>query len=141
MDLKIEGLYTVFSIAIVLLIFGLTNSINGNGFLAVYLAGLVMGNKNFIHKRTLRKFHDGLAWLMQILMFLALGLLVFSSEVIPVTGIGLLISVFLILVARPISVMICLINTDFSFKEKAMISWVGLRGAVPIILATFPLLA
>ncbi len=141
MNLKIEGLYTVFSIAIVLLIFGLTNSLNGNGFLAVYLAGLVMGNKNFIHKRTLRKFHDGLAWLMQILMFLALGLLVFPSEVLPVTGIGLMISVFLILVARPISVMISLIKTDFTIREKAMISWVGLRGAVPIILATFPLLA
>jgi cell volume regulation protein A len=141
MNLKIEGLYTVFTIAIVLLIFGLTNSLNGNGFLAVYLAGLVMGNKNFIHKRTLRKFHDGLAWLMQILMFLALGLLVFPSEVVPVTGIGLLISVFLILVARPISVMISLIKTDFTIREKAMISWVGLRGAVPIILATFPLLA
>lgn len=141
MNLKIEGLYTVFTIAIVLLIFGLTNSLNGNGFLAVYLAGLVMGNKNFIHKRTLRKFHDGLAWLMQILMFLALGLLVFPSEVLPVTGIGLLISVFLILVARPISVFLCLIKTDFTIREKAMISWVGLRGAVPIILATFPLLA
>lgn len=141
MNLKIEGLYTVFSIAIVLLIYGLTNSLNGNGFLAVYLAGLVMGNKNFIHKRTLRKFHDGLAWLMQILMFLALGLLVFPSEVLPVTGIGLLISVFLILIARPISVMISLIKTDFTIREKAMISWVGLRGAVPIILATFPLLA
>ena len=141
MNLKIEGLYTVFTIAIVLLIFGLTNSLNGNGFLAVYLAGLAMGNKNFIHKRTLRKFHDGLAWLMQILMFLALGLLVFPSEVVPVTGIGLLISVFLILVARPISVMISLIKTDFTIREKAMISWVGLRGAVPIILATFPLLA
>lgn len=141
LNLKIEGLYTVFSIAIVILIFGLTNSLQGNGFLAVYLAGLVMGNKNFIHKRTLRKFHDGLAWLMQIVMFLALGLLVFPSELIPVTGVGLLISIFLILVARPVSVMICLIKTEFSFPEKLMISWVGLRGAVPIILATFPLLA
>ncbi|HSM25670.1 MAG TPA: cation:proton antiporter, partial [Anaerolineaceae bacterium] len=137
----IEGLYSVFTIAIVILIFGLTNSLNGNGFLAVYLAGLVMGNKNFIHKRTLRKFHDGLAWLMQIVMFLTLGLLVFPSELVPVTGVGLLISIFLILVARPLSVMLCLFKTDFSFREKVMISWVGLRGAVPIILATFPLLA
>ena len=141
LNLKIEGLYTVFTIAIVLLIFGLTNSIQGNGFLAVYLAGLVMGNKNFIHKRTLRKFHDGLAWLMQILMFLTLGLLVFPSEVLPVTGVGLLISAFLIVIARPASVFLCLIKTGFSFREKIMISWVGLRGAVPIILATFPLLA
>jgi cell volume regulation protein A len=141
LNLKIEGLYTVFSIAIVLLIFGVTNSINGNGFLAVYLAGLMMGNRNFIHKRTLRKFHDGLAWLMQILMFLTLGLLVFPSQVVPVTGIGMLISIFLILIARPVSVFICLIKTDFNLAEKVMISWVGLRGAVPIILATFPLLA
>jgi len=100
-----------------------------------------MGNKNFIHKRTLRKFHDGLAWLMQIVMFLALGLLVFPSELIPVIGVGLLISIFLIIIARPVSVMLCLIKTEFSFREKLMISWVGLRGAVPIILATFPLLA
>lgn len=141
LNLKIEGLYTVFSIAIVILIFGVTNSLNGNGFLAVYLAGLVMGNKNFIHKRTLRKFHDGLAWLMQIVMFLTLGLLVFPSELIPITGVGLLISVFLIVIARPVSVFLCLIKTEFSIREKLMISWVGLRGAVPIILATFPLLA
>lgn len=141
LNLKIEGLYTVFSIAIVILIFGLTNSLNGNGFLAVYLAGLVMGNKNFIHKRTLRKFHDGLAWLMQIVMFLTLGLLVFPSELVPITGVGLLISVFLIVIARPVSVFLCLIKTEFSIREKLMISWVGLRGAVPIILATFPLLA
>lgn len=141
LNLKIEGLYTVFSIAIVILIFGFTNSINGNGFLAVYLAGLVMGNKNFIHKRTLRKFHDGLAWLMQIVMFLTLGLLVFPSKIIPITGVGILISVFLIIIARPVSVFLCLIGTDFDVREKLMISWVGLRGAVPIILATFPLLA
>lgn len=141
LNLKIEGLYTVFSIAIVLVIFGLTNAVNGNGFMAVYLAGVMMGNKNFIHKRTLRKFHDGLAWLMQILMFLALGLLVFPSEILPITGMGLLISVFLIVVARPVSVMICMAKTKFNLREKTMISWVGLRGAVPIILATFPLLA
>jgi cell volume regulation protein A len=78
---------------------------------------------------------------MQIVMFLALGLLVFPSELVPVTGVGLLISIFLILIARPVSVMVCLLKTDFSFKEKVMISWVGLRGAVPIILATFPLLS
>ncbi len=141
LNLKIEGLYTVFSMAIVLVIFGLTNAINGNGFMAVYLAGVMMGNKNFIHKRTLRKFHDGLAWLMQILMFFTLGLLVFPSKVLPITGMGLLISAFLILIARPVSVMICMVKTKFNLREKTMISWVGLRGAVPIVLATFPLLA
>jgi cell volume regulation protein A len=78
---------------------------------------------------------------MQILMFLALGLLVFPSRVLPITGMGLLISVFLILIARPVSVLICMVKTKFNLREKAMISWVGLRGAVPIVLATFPLLA
>ncbi len=141
LNLKIEGLYTVFSIAIVILIYGITSTIGGNGFLAVYVAGLLMGNKNFIHKRTLRKFHDGLSWLMQIIMFLTLGLLVYPSEILPITGVGILISVFLIVVARPISVFLCLIKTEFSFRDKLMISWVGLRAAVPIILATFPLVA
>lgn len=141
LNLKIEGLYTVFSIAVVLLIYGLTSFIKGNGYLAVYIAGIVIGNRNFIHKRTLKKFHNALAWLMQIIMFLALGLLVFPSELLPISGVALLISGFLIVVARPVSVFICLIKSGFNFKEKLMISWVGLRGAVPIILATFPFMA
>jgi cell volume regulation protein A len=100
-----------------------------------------LGNSNFIHKRSLLRFHDGLAWLMQIVMFLTLGLLVFPSRLLPIAGQGLLLSLFLILIARPIGVFISLLPMRIALRDKAMVGWVGLRGAVPIILATFPLLA
>ncbi len=136
-----EGLYPVLTLALVLLTFGGTALLGGNGFLAVYLAGLVMGNKTFLRKRSLIGFHDGLAWLMQIAMFITLGLLVFPSRLVPVIGVGLLVALFLIFVARPVSVFLTLHFSKMNIREKTMISWVGLRGAVPIILATFPLLA
>ncbi len=139
--LEYDGLYPVLSIALVLLVYGLTTLIGGNGFLAVYLAGLVMGNTDVIHRRSLMRFHDGLAWLMQIVMFLTLGLLVFPSRVFSVAGIGLLFSAFLILIARPVSVYLSLLPFRLNLRKITMVGWVGLRGAVPIILATFPLLA
>lgn len=139
--LEIEGLYPVLTLSLVLLTYGGTAALGGNGFLAVYIAGLVMGKGDFIHKRSVMRFHDGLAWLMQIAMFLTLGLLVFPSHLLPVAGAGLLVSAFLILAARPISVFVALAFSRFKLNEKTMISWVGLRGAVPIVLATFPLLA
>src|SRR5690606_17574032 len=118
-----------------------TALLGGNGFLAVYLAGVVMGNHNLIHKRSLMRFHDGLAWLMQIAMFLTLGLLVFPSQILAVAGMGLLVSAFLIFVARPVTVFLALSLFRFPPRETALVGWVGLRGAVPVILATFPLLA
>jgi cell volume regulation protein A len=139
--LQYEGLYPVLTLSLVLFAYGATASIGGNGFLAVYLAGLVIGNGNFIHKKSLIRFHDGLAWLMQITMFLTLGLLVFPSRLLHVIGIGLLVSMFLMLVARPVSVFLTLIFAKMNLREKTMVSWTGLRGAVPIVLATFPLLA
>jgi cell volume regulation protein A len=139
--LSAEGLYPVLTLALVLLIYGATSALGGNGFLAVYLAGLVLGNSDFIHKRSLMRFHDGLAWLMQIAMFLTLGLQVFPSRLLPVLGMGLLASAFLMFVARPVSVLVTLSLTRMNLREKLMVAWVGLRGAVPIILATFPLLA
>jgi len=139
--LEYEGLYPVFTLALVVFIYSATASLGGNGFLAVYIAGLVLGNKDFIHKQSLVRFHDGLAWLMQIAMFLTLGLLVFPSRLVPVAGVGLLVALFLMFVARPVSVFLTLAFASGGWREKAMISWVGLRGAVPIILATFPLLA
>lgn len=140
-DLEYEGLYPVLTIAVVLVTYSAANLVEGNGFLAVFLAGLVLGNSDFIHKRSLLRFHDGLAWLMQIAMFLTLGLLVFPSRILPIVGQGLLLSLFLILVARPIGVLISLLPFRIGLRDKAMVGWVGLRGAVPIILATFPLLA
>jgi cell volume regulation protein A len=139
--LEYDGLYPVLSLSLVLFTYGITDALGGNGFLAAYLAGLIMGNSSFVHKASLIRFHDGLAWLMQITMFLALGLQVFPSRIVPVIGIGLVVSLFLMLIARPLSVFLTLAFTRLSVKEKTLISWVGLRGAVPIILGTFPLVA
>lgn len=136
-----DGLYPVFTIAVVLLTYSGSSLLQGNGFLAVYLAGIILGNGEFVHRRSLVRFHDGLAWLMQIVMFLALGLLVFPHELPPVIPHGLLLAGFLMLVARPAAVLIALANAQLRFRQKLLIGWVGLRGAVPIILATFPLLA
>ncbi len=136
-----EGLYPALSLALVLLTFGIATILGGSGFLAVYLTGIVLGNREFIHRRSLLRFHDGLAWLMQITMFLTLGLLVFPTRLVPIAGSGLLIAAALMLLARPISIFLALIGSRFDFREKLFLSWVGLRGAVPIILATFPLLA
>jgi cell volume regulation protein A len=139
--LEYEGLYPVLTLALVLLTYGATAWLGGNGFLAVYVAGLVVGNSAFIHKRSLVRFHDGLAWLMQITMFLALGLLVFPSRLMPVVGVGLLTAGFLMLVSRPVAVLLALAPARMTPAERMMVAWVGLRGAVPIVLATFPLLA
>jgi potassium/hydrogen antiporter len=136
-----EGLYPVLSLALVLLTYSLTAVLGGNGFLAVYVAGFVMNGQNFIHKRTLMRFHDGVAWLMQIAMFITLGLQVIPSGLLSVIDVGLLMSAALMFIARPLSVFLSLALTKFSIREKLVVSWVGLRGAVPIVLATFPLLA
>jgi cell volume regulation protein A len=142
LKLGYEGLYPVLTLAFVLFAYSLTSLIGGNGFLAVYLAGIIMGNQQFIHKRSLLRFHDGLAWLMQIALFLTLGLLVFPSHLVPVIGIGLLLAACLMFIARPVSILVCLLPvTALNMREKALVSWVGLRGAVPIVLATYPLVA
>jgi len=138
-QLNYDGLYPVFTLASVALVYGLTAWLGGNGFLAVYLAGLVMGNRHFIHKRSIMRFHDGLAWLMQITMFLALGLLVFPSELAPVAWTGLLLALTLMFVARPLAVFATLAFSSLNRREVALVAWVGLRGAVPVILATYPL--
>jgi cell volume regulation protein A len=139
--LDYEGLYPVLTLSLVTLSYGITTLLGGNGFLAVYISAIVMGNSEFIHKKSLIRFHEGVAWLMQIMMFLTLGLLVFPSKLGGIVPVGLLIAIFLMCVARPVSVFITLAFTRLNFREKAFLSWVGLRGAVPIILATFPLLA
>jgi cell volume regulation protein A len=140
-NLEYDGLYSVLTLSLVPLVYSSTDLLSGSGFLAVYVAGLVLGNSNFIHQRSLINFFDGLGWLMQIAMFLTLGLLVFPGEIIAVSGFGLLIALVLILVARPISVFVSLLFTRYNLRAKSMISWTGLRGAVPIIMATFPLVA
>jgi cell volume regulation protein A len=140
-QLQQEGLYVVLTLASTILIYAMTTLLGGNGFLAVYLAGIVVGNHDIVHKRSILQFHDGVAWLMQIGMFLTLGLLVFPSQLWPVAPLGLAVALFMVLVARPISVIISLLPFKRSLAEIAMVSAAGLRGAVPIVLATFPLLA
>lgn len=136
-----EGLYPVLTLGIILLAFSVTSLLRGSGILAVYLVGLSLARKDFLHKGSLTRFYEGLAWLFQIIMFLTLGLLVFPSRLIPVIIPGLILAAVLILVARPISVWIGLLPFRYTTREKTFISWVGLRGAVPIILATYPRLA
>jgi cell volume regulation protein A len=125
-----------------LFIFGFTTWIGGNGYLAVYIGGLFLGNSRFVHKRSSMKFFDGLTWLFQIIMFLSLGLLVNPSELLPVAGIGILVGLFMIFISRPLSVLFTMLPfRKFSFNGRIFTSFVGLRGAVPIIFATYPMIA
>ncbi len=135
------GLYPVLVIALMFFTFSATDFLGGNGFLAIYLCAIYLGNQYLIHKKTILQVFDGMAWLMQIVLFLTLGLLVFPSHIIPVLGLGLLVSAFLMFVARPFAVFACLLPFRIRLKTITFISWVGLRGAVPIVFATYPLLA
>ncbi len=134
------GLYPLLALAGALLLFGATSALQGSGFLAVYLAGIVLGNRRLQSAQNIRRFHDGMAWLSQIIMFLMLGLLVTPSHLLAIAPQALLVAAVLILVARPLAVVICLAPFRFPWRDQAFISWVGLRGAVPILLGLFPLL-
>lgn len=137
--LSMPGVYPIATLAMLLLSFGLTTLLGGNGFLAVYIAGIVLGNSRIPHRDVIMSFYDGLNWLMTIGMFLLLGLLVFPSQLPEIALVGLVIGLFLMAVARPISVFLCLLPTSMPLQEIGFVSWVGLRGSVPIILATIPL--
>lgn len=139
--LSFDGLYAVLSVTLMLLVFSLTAVLGGSGFLAAYVAGVVVGNSDFPRKTALLAFHEGNTWLMEIGMFLTLGLLVFPSQLPSVAVGAILLALFLMLVARPVAVFLSLPNRRFSLNEKVFVAWVGLRGAIPIVLATFPLLA
>jgi len=141
-NIQYESLYPVLLLALVFFIFSFTNLLHGNGYLAVYIGGVIVGNRAFVHKRSVTSFFDGFAWLCQIVMFLTLGLLVNPHELLEVATLGLLVGIFLILVARPVSVFLCLLPfRKLPFKGRLFVSWVGLRGAVPIIFATYPQIA
>ncbi|NUL81720.1 MAG: potassium/proton antiporter [Armatimonadetes bacterium] len=138
--LEYVGLYYVATTALVITSFGLTASIGGSGFLAVYLTGLTMGRRNFLYKIGLVQFHEGLAWFMQITMFLIFGLQVFPRQLGEVAAAGVILSGVLILVARPIAVFVSLFGErSLRKRDKLFVSWTGLRGATPIILATIPM--
>lgn len=135
------SLYPVFAIASAIFVYAIAASLGASGILAVYIAAVILGNSEFIQKRSLIRFFDGLALLGQIIMFLTLGLLIYPSQLYNVIGAGLVLSAVLIFLARPIGVFISMMFSKFKLNEKMFISWVGLRGAVPVILATFPLTA
>ena len=140
-DLEYTGLYYVLGFGIVLISYAGTELIQGNGFLAVYVCGITMGNRKFICQHGLGRFHSAVAWLMQVILFCMLGLvvkpelLVMPKNIIPWLGIAL----FLMFAARPLAVFLCLMKSSYSLREKLFISWVGLRGGAPIVLATVPL--
>ena len=135
------SLYPIAVLSGCLFIFSVSYFVGGNSYLAVYIGGLVIGNSNFVHKRATINFFDGLTWLFQLIMFLTLGLLVSPKELLPTIIPGIVISVVMILIARPASVFLCLAPFKRSFKEKVFISWVGLKGAAPIIFAIMLLTA
>ncbi len=140
-QLGAAGLYPVLATAFGLFTFGLAADLGGSGFLAVYLAGMVIGNSRIVFHRGILLFHDAAAWLGQILMFIVLGLLSFPSRLLDVFVPGMAIAAVLVLVARPLAVAFTLFPFRYSIRERLFLSWVGLKGAVPITLATFPLLA
>ena len=139
--LSTPGLYPVATLAAAALSFGAAAALHGSGFLAVYLCGLVLGSADIPAKRTVTAFHEGLAWVAQLGMFLTLGLLVFPSQLLEIAGTGTLLALVVVFVARPLATAATTVRSGFEWREKAFLGWAGLRGAVPVVLATFPVLA
>ena len=135
------GLYPVLTLALAFLSYGAATLAHGSGFLAVYVAALLLGNGQLPYRRSLLRVHDALAWLSQIVMFLLLGLLVFPERLLEVAWPGLVLALVLSVVARPLVSTLCLLPFRYTGRDMAYVGWVGLRGAVPIILATYPILA
>ena len=135
-----HGLLPIFVLTLSLLVFAAAGVMHGSGFLAVYVAGLVVGNANIRNASVVKRFHDGLSWLAQIIMFLILGLYATPSQFLPILPFAVLLGLILIFVARPIAVWLCLAPYGFSRPETAFISWVGLRGSVSILLAITPII-
>lgn len=135
-----SGLYPVASIASAALAFGAADTLHGSGFVSVYLAGLALGTGRIPAQRTVVDFHDGVAWVSQIAVFLMLGLLVNPREFGEIVDEGLLVAAVLMLLARPLATLVSLLPNGFSVRESALVGWAGLRGAIPIVLATFPVI-
>jgi len=140
--LTYESLYPGLALSIILFSYSFANYLNGSGFLAVYIAGLVLGRHDFLHKKSLIKFYDGVTWLMQVIMFVVLGLLVYPKRLIPIAGSGILISMVLMFIARPLGVFLSLaFFKSINIRQKLFISWGGLRGAAPVVFAIYPLIS
>lgn len=141
-DDQASSMLSILTLAGAFLTFSIADDLNGNGYLAVYICGIMVGNSHAPMLRGISRFMSGMSWLSQIVVFLMLGLLVNPREMVDVAAVSILISLFMMFVGRPLSVMLCLLPfRKFTFKAKAFVSWVGLRGAVPIIFATYPVVA
>jgi cell volume regulation protein A len=138
--LTTPGLYPVASMALAALAFGAGDALHGSGFLSVYLAGLVLGSAELAQREAMETFHDGLAWVAQLVMFLTLGLLVFPDALGPVAIQGTVLALLAAVVARPLAALIATTGAGFDLRERAVLGWAGLRGAVPVVLATFPVI-
>ncbi len=138
--LATAGLYPVATLASVALAFGVADTAHGSGFLAVYLTGLMLGSAAIPAKQTIAMFHEGMAWVAQLSMFLVLGLLIFPSELAAVAFEGTVLAIVLVFVSRPLATVISLAPFGFTMREQAVLGWAGLRGAVPVVLATFPVI-
>lgn len=136
-NFEVDGFYTIFITAIAILSYALSEWVGGNGYLSVYIAGIVIGNSKIPHKRSLVHFFDGVSWIMQIMLFFVLGLLAFPSELPSVIGSSILISIFMIIIARPIATFGVLSWFKIPFKQQLFVSWVGLRGAASIVFAIY----
>lgn len=138
-DLQNKSLYPILMLSVIFIIFSLTNLFNGNGYLAVYVAGIVMGNSKLVENKNINSFLDGITWFVQIVMFLVLGLLVNPHEMFKIALPALIVGIFVIFIGRPLAVWLCLLPfKGIRRRAKTFISWVGLRGAAPIIFATYP---
>ena len=138
-NFEIESFYIIFIIAMAIISYSLSEWMGGNGYLSVYISGIIIGNSKIPHKKTLVHFLDGVSWIMQIILFFILGLLANPLELPKVIGKSVVISLGIIFIARPISVFLVLKKFDFNTKEKLFIAWVGLRGAASIVFAIFAL--
>ena len=136
-DFEIEGFYTIFVMAVAILSYSVSQYLGGNGYLSVYISGIIIGNSKILHKKSMFQFFDAISWIMQIGLFFLLGLLSFPSKVLQVTTISISIALFMILVARPLATFIILYPFEFTIKEKIFISWVGVRGAASVVFAIF----
>lgn len=141
MNVDNAALYPITLLCIIFFSYSITDILGGNGYLAVYIMGVMIGNHKLVHKRTVTTFFDGVTWLLQIILFITLGLYVDAKQLLPVIPFALLAGMFMIFVARPIAVHLCMLPfSNLSMKARHFLSWVGLRGAVPIIFATYPLM-
>jgi len=138
LQLSTAGLYPMVVLGLGLVVFGAAEFFDGNGFLAVYLAGLIIGNRIDKGRAEIMNFHEGLSWLMQIVIFVMLGLLVFPSQLLEVAVVSIVLALFLMLIGRPLAVAVCYLPFRPKKEELLYVSWVGMRGSVPIVLATFP---